>query len=539
MKYILVTSGSFSGIGKGILSASIGAMLQSYGYNVTFLKMEPYLNYSAGRLEPSEHGETCVLVDGAEVDLDLGYYQKFCSLILDGTNSLTSGRILSDIIENEKSGAYNGKTLRFCSDFNGYIAKRLKTLEEKPVRTFAKRDTYTTADIVIIELGGTLGDDEVLFPLKGLSRFLSGVAQTDKCVITLDYAIDMGDVTKTKLLQNSLNNLKSFGVLSDILIYRGVRAMEEAQLEKVANNCGIEKGNIVWSKECGSQYEIPQALFEQGLYSSVKNVLCLDDRDQAFDLRQRFSLFIKPCTKSKKVGIISRYLTNDLPYNSLEDALVCAGKHCGCEIEPIMINYVKLAQEEPETFQLLREVDGIIIPGGFGDLNVETKVMVAQYARANNIPLLGICLGFQIMAIEYAKNVLGIRNASSEEFGTENAEYVVRKHPEIICKNTGADIFLGMYPVKYDSTFGTRIYKAEECDQIFRHRYSLNPQYENALDSAGLKIVGRTEDNKAVAISVEGNKFYCGVQYHPELSGRPESVDAIIMAFVEAVADGQ
>jgi len=534
MKYIFITSGSFSGIGKGSLASSIGVILQSYGYTVTFLKMEPYLNYSAGKLEPSEHGETFVLADGTETDLDLGHYQRLCGLMLDSSNSLTSGKILHDLISGEKSGSYNGKTLRFCKDFNEYIFSRIRLLESKPVYDITGKK-LGMPDILIIQLGGTVGDDETLFPIKAFSRFFSTVSQSDKCFISLDYTIEIGDVTKTKLLQNSMNNLSSFGLTDDILIYKGNKAMEATYIEKVSINCGLKEENIIWAGDSPSQYAMPETLQSHGLYTAIKETLCLEDRPQMFLPSRRFELLTRTYDRTRRIGIISRYNTNDKPYTSLDDALLCAGKLLGYDIEIVMINYIKLASEDVETFDLLRSVDGIVLPGGFGDLNVDTKVMVAQYARTNNIPFLGICLGFQIMTIEYARNVLGMRGASSEEFGTPGCVAVVRKHPNIVCHNTGEDIFLGKYVIHYSGMFRDRIYKAETYEEPFRHRYSLNPAYEAALEAAGLRIEGRTADNRAVAVCFEDNKFYCGIQYHPELNSTTERVDPVIRSFVESL----
>lgn len=535
MKYIFVTGGSFSGIGKGLLASSTGAILQSYGYTVTFLKVDPYLNYNAGRLEPSEHGETFVLRDGTEADLDLGNYQRFCNLLLDATNTLTSGKILYDIIRDEKEGSYNGKTLRFCTDFYEYIMKRMSILENKPVCMMVNGEKiYKKPDVIIIELGGTISDDESFFLVKSFARLFSTVERCDKCFITLDYMIEIGDIIKTKLLQNSLNNFKSFGISNDILIYRGKREMDDTSLEKVAQNCGINKENIIWSRETENQHEIVQDLDDHGLYASIKKILLLGDK-QLFSLDQKFGIFTKIYEKTKTIGIVTRYLTNDQPYTRLEDALVSLGKLRGYEIKIVPINYIKLSQDDDEAFNLLRSVDGIIIPGGFGDLNVDTKVMVAQYARMNNIPFLGICLGFQIMIIEFARNVLNLQGASSEEFNPNANCFIIRKHPNINCVNTHEDIFLGEYIVEFGNIFRERIYKTERAEQIFRHRYSLDPKYEDDLNSAGMKIEGKTHDSRVVAVYLEHNTFHCGVQYHPELNSSLERVDPIIESYVEAV----
>lgn len=536
MKYIVVTGGSFSGIGKGLLSSSIGVILQSCGYTVTFLKIDPYLNYSAGKLEPSEHGETFVLVDGTEADLDLGNYQRFCNVVLTSKNILTSGKILYDIIDNEKNGSYNGKTLRFCTDFNRYILERLETLEKTPACTVINNQrVYKKPDVLIIELGGTVVDDESFFLLKSLSRIFEGIKKEDKCFITIDYMVEMGDIVKTKLLQNSLNTLKTFGIKNDIMVYRGNREMNAKGIDKISENCGIKNENIIWSREISNQYDIPKALFDQGLYRSIQEVLQLNNESN-FNINKKFNILTTVYNQTKKIGIISRYYTNDQPYTSLEDALIAAGKHKGWDIEIIVINYMKLAEDDEETFKLLKSVDGIIIPGGFGDLNVETKLMVAQYARTNDIPFLGICLGFQIMVVEFARNVMGIVNATSEEFSsTSSGELLIRKHPNIVCFNTKEDIFLGEYKVEFGDIFKTRIIKKPEGNQIFRHRYSFNPKFEDIVKPFGLTIEGKTKDDRVAAVCLGSNSFHVGVQYHPELSSMPDCVDPVIDSFVDAI----
>lgn len=538
MKYIFINGGSFSGIGKGMLSSSIGVILQSHGYTVTFLKIDPYLNYNPGKLEPSEHGETYVLEDGTEADLDLGNYERMCNVILDYKNTLTSGKILYDIISSEKSGMYNGKTLRFCTDFYNYICERLRMISESDVCTVIDgKRVFKKPEFVIIELGGTIVDEESFFFIKSFSRFFSSINNNDKCLITIDYIIEIGDIIKTKLIQNSINTFRSSGLIPDVMVYRGSRMMDDVYKTKISNNCGIKENNIIWSRDCPNQYMIPQALFEEGLYESIKNRLCLEDRVQLYPIDKKFSFLTVEHERTKKIGIITRYLSNEKPYTSLEDALVCAGKHLKHNIEICHINYVKLANQDQETLDLLKEVDGIVIPGGFGDLNVDTKVMVANYARTNKIPCLGICLGFQIMVIEFARNVIGLTGASSEEFSSDASDLVIRKHPNIKCVNTGEDIFLGEYDVHFNSVFEKLVYKSSNSKQIFRHRYSLNPVYEDVLGKNGLLVGGKTDDNRSVAICVDNGSFYFGVQYHPELNSKPDSVNPIIHSFIKTITE--
>lgn len=539
MKYILVSGGSISGIGKGKLSSSIGAILQSFGYVVTFLKIDPYLNYNAGKMEPSEHGETYVLSDGTEADLDLGNYQRFCNLVLNSLNAITSGKVLYDLIHGEKSGLYNGGTLTFCNSFNKYLHDHLNKLSGSPVCVIKDgKEVLQKPDFLIIELGGTVGDDESVFFVKALSKFFAGLKPSDRCILSIELPIEIGEVTKTRLLQHSLNNLKTFGLSSDIVIYRGNKPMPELCLQKISFNCGVPKNSFIWSRTCSNAYEIPSSYLQAGLYELLKEKLCLDDRKQVYSLSDKFKVVTQIHSKSRKIGILTRYSKQDDSYVSVEDALINAGKHIGCEISIVFIDYIKLSKEDVETFSLIRSVDGILIPGGFGNMNIDTKIMVAQYARINNIPFLGICLGFQILMIEFARNILNIKDATSEEFDPSSRNLVVtRQRPSASCRNAGGSAFLGEYVVEFSGPMESQIYKNRRMGQIFRHRYSLNGQYVKAMEEAGMSFVGKSSNDRVVAAMIEGHKFYVGVQYHPELSSRPEMVDPVIQSFVRAVAD--
>lgn len=539
MKYVLILGGSVSGIGKGKLSSSIGTILQSFGYGVTFLKIDPYLNYNAGKMEPNEHGETYVLRDGTEADLDLGNYERFCNLVLNGLNTITSGKVLYDLIHAEKNGLHNSGTLMFCSSFNKYVSDHLIKLSESLVCVVRDgKEVLQKPDFLVIELGGTVGDDESTFFLRAISKFFAGLKSSDKCVLSIELPVEIGKVTKTRLLQHSLNNLKAFGIANDIVVYRGSRPMPDSCLEKISLNCGISKSNIIWSRTCSNVYEIPGSYLQAGLYELLREKLCLGSRRQVYSLSDKFRTVTQVHPRSRKIGILTRYSKQDDSYVSIEDALVNAGKYVGCEILTVFIDYIKLSEEDVGTFSLLRGVDGILIPGGFGNMSIDTKVMVAQYARINNVPFLGICLGFQIQMIEFARNVLNIKDATSEEFDPSNRNLVITRHrPSASCGRVEDSAFLGEYLVEFDGPMESQIYKTRRVGQIFRHGYSLNGQYAKAMEDAGLKFVGRSSDDRVVAGMIENHKFYVGVQYHPELSSRPEMVDPVIQSFVATVAN--
>lgn len=538
MKYILVSGGGISGIGKGKLSSSIGAILQSFGYAVTFLKIDPYLNYNAGKLEPSEHGETYVLSDGTEADLDLGNYERFCNLVLNGSNTITSGKVLYDMIHAEKSGLHNSGTLVFNNLFNGYIRDHLIKLSESPVCiTTDGREVLQRPDFVIIELGGTIGDDESVFFLRAISRFFGELAPSDKCALSVQFPIEMGETTKLRLVLQSLNAIRLFGIHNDIVVYRGSRPMSDEDLKRISLNCGISKSDVIWSRTCENAYEIPNSYLQAGLYELLKQKLCLDDRKQVYSLLDKFRTVTQVYSRSRKIGILTRYRKQDDAYVSVKDALINAGKYAECEISIVFIDYIKLSKDDIETFSLLKSVDGILLPGGFGSMSIDTKVMVAQYARVNNIPFLGICLGFQIQMIEFARNVLNIKDATSEEFDPSGHSLVITKHSPSTSSADSDGTFLGEYPVEFSGQMESQIYKSQKAGQIFRHGYSLNIRYAKAMEDAGMSFVGRSSDNRIVAAMIESHGFYVGVQYHPELSSRPEAVDPVIQSFVRTVAN--
>ncbi|KAM0681720.1 hypothetical protein GINT2_000234 [Glugoides intestinalis] len=534
MKYVFVSGGCVANIGKGTLSASLGVLLQSFGYSVTFLKVEPYLNYNSGLLEPSEHGETFVLSDGTETDLDLGNYQRFCSILLDSDNTISLGKIFYDAISRERSGTHNGKTLRIQDEICKAIRKRLQLLSENPVKTVGNENSkFKIPDVIIIELGGFINNEETNIFLKAFSRFFIDVKEDDKCFININKVVDSNPALGLEALVNSLNHLFDAGIKNNVLFYRSKQAIEDSISEKISKNSKIDLERIFWLKECTSKYELPIALYNQGLFPIIQEKLQLNGKKVHFLLHQKFG-FLTCNNKIINIGLITRYSGHDQSYESLEEAITIAGKRLGVDINIIMINYIKLKNNDKETLGLLHKVDGIVIPGGFGSCNVETKIKVAEFARTNKIPCLGICLGFQIMVIEFARSVLKLEYATSEEFDPQSKDLVIKKFVGKGTADTSKDILLGEYCIDHENNTMREIHKSDTSHQIFRHSYTVNLEYENALKKAGMVIEGII-DNRIVAMQIPNGSFYFGVQYHPELNSRPESVNPIFLAYVEAI----
>lgn len=534
MFFIFVTSGSTTGVGKGMVATSVGLILQSYGYTITFLKAESFLNVNPGKIEPSEQGEVFVLSDGSEVGLDLGNYERFCNVVLSKSNYMTAGSILYDLINGEMNGEHNGKTLRYFTEFNNQVAQRLEYLASNPVCTVENNQkTYKMPDAIIIELEEPVCDEDSHSFLKAFSSYFSKIKETEKCVISVNFASEVQNKINENAPIDFLDKLKSYGFEHDICVFRG--NLSKSSLDQISEECNVTKESLIILKNLRLNYLIPQSLYEEGLYRALKAKLLLPDTDQVFSIKHKFEKITAVYGKCKTIGILTRYDLKDDPYISLEESLVIIGKNMQCDVEIKYINYQDLANSDIEAFKSLRSVDGILIPGGFGNNNVETKLMVAEYARTRNVPCLGICLGFQLMVIEYSRNVLGLKDATSEEFGEVSNNLVIRKHPDVICKNTSSDMFLGEYSVAFTGALAEKVYKSESNNEVFRHRYSLNPAYESLLEEQGMKFDGKTEDGRGVAFVLPGNSFYAGVQYHPELYPIQGKNDPILQAYVESV----
>lgn len=532
MKYILLTETKSSKNHQRSTSSSIGVLLQSYGYNITYLKINPYLNYNAGRMRPSVHGEIYVLDDGGEVDLDLGNFERYCSLRLDKTNFLTAGKILYDLISTEKTeNNKNGELLTFSGSFDKYLKDYIINLSDKYVCSIESENViYKKPDIMLIELAGKDCDEEFSLCAKSLSKFYKDLPENDRCLILTNY-IALDPHSNNLIVQPPPKCLLN----PDIIICSGAsNTFTTEVIDRIDYSSFFNKDNIFFYEKTKSKYEIPKTLFNLGVYTKISQKLGLSNIDQVFKLNQKFQVVNTEFSVLKRIGVITRYKREDEPYISLFDVLVNAGKHLGCEIEIVLIDYIKLYEKDPEVLSILHRIDGILMPGGFGDGYTETKIDVAKYSRTHNIPCLGICLGFQIQLIEFARNVLNIKDATSKEFSKEGT-YVINSLDCVNQKLKKGYTSSGKERVILKGQIGSKLYKSTQVDLKFRHSYCFDNKFLSKMEENGLNFLASGICNKQVIFSLTDHKFYMGVQYHPELSSTPDNPDPIIMKFIESV----
>ena len=425
MKYIVVSGGVVSGIGKGVVSSSIGTILKSKGYNVIHIKIDPYLNFSAGMMAPSEHGEVYVLNDGTETDIDLGNYERFQGVKLTSDNSITGGKILYNVISKEMKGEYNGKTLQINPHCINEIINKLKKVSNSEYFDEVKKVNFFP-EIVIIELGGTVGDAESVMFLEALYKFKNLLSKEDFLLISVDFLVELhGFEHKTRPLQVSARNLRSFGLNSDIIICRGQHKMENYVLNKIAERCLVNKDSIFLVPNMNSIYKVPSYLNSQGLFDVISkklNILKKETSDLYFN---KFESLAKRHEKAVSIGIVAKYSVQADSYSSIIHGLLFSSSELGVNTEVIWIDAELLERNEEIEHKKLESCMGILVPGGFGQRGIEGKIKAIQYCRENNIPFLGICLGLQLSVIEFARNVLGLKNATSEEFDSKAEHQVI------------------------------------------------------------------------------------------------------------------
>lgn len=539
MKYILVAGAKSSNMRRGVLSASIGVMLQSYGYNVTFLKIDPYLNFNAGKIEPSVHGEIYVLKDGAEVDLDLGNFERFCRMILMKENFLTNGKILYDLISESKKGKNkNGEEITFSKSYNDYVSDYIRKLSENQAWILNQGSKMqVTPDIMIIEIGGEAWKDEFKMCAKAVFAFMSKLDPSDRCTILMSYLPENQNLEENAIRNSNkaFDIAKSYNIAVDAVVFRLSDQSISKELASLSLECSIPEDSIFFHKVYNNLYEMPIHYYKSGLYHVIQRKLILSNNKLIFSLEKNFDIFLQKYPKKIKIGILTRYKKEGDPYISLIDSIMCAGNYLKCEIEPIMIDVSGIQEKGMQISTLLGDINGIIIPGGFGDRYIDCKIDVARHARLHNIPCLGICLGFQIMIIEFAKNVLGISDATSKEFTNEEKSFVITKISDLDKKFKDNQICGGEIEINLKGTMKSKIYKSDKALAIFRHSYCLNNSYLQQLEANGMRFLGVSENYKNVIFMIESHHFYVGVQHHPELSSRPEQVDPVIFSFIKSV----
>ena len=526
MKYIFVTGGVVSGLGKGICAASLARLLKQRGYKVKNQKFDPYLNVDPGTMNPYQHGEVYVTEDGAETDLDLGHYERFTDEHMGATNSITSGKIYWNVINRERSGGYLGRTVQIIPDVIDEIKRWIYLAEE---------ENY---DIAICEIGGTVGDIESSPFLEAIRQVGQEKGKDNVIYIHVPLLVEIpgtGEL-KSKPVQRSVKELQSLGIQPDVLVCRSTQIIDEEMINKIALMCNIDKSAIIPNYTASSIYEVPLLLEKEGLCDIVCAKLKLSSNNP--DLKEWTTLVnrIKNANQHVKIAFVGKYTQLHDSYLSIEEALAHAAASLDTKAEIIWIDSAQVNDNNVK--ELLKKASGIIIPGGFGERGVEGMITTAQYARENDIPLLGICLGMQIMVIEYARNVLGFKNANSTEFDEKTPYPVISmmdKQKMVVTK--GGTMRLGSYKcVLEKDSLAYKLYKQDVINERHRHRYEFNKTYKQNFIDGHLRLSGQSPDHDLVEmVESTSNTYYIGVQFHPEFKSRPLKPHPLFIGLIESV----
>ncbi len=524
-KHIFVTGGVASSLGKGLTAASLGRLLKQRGLRVTMQKLDPYINVDPGTMNPFEHGEVFVTDDGGETDLDLGHYERFVDESLTKLSNSTTGSIYSSVIAAERYGEYLGKTVQVIPHVTNEIKNRIMGL------------VSDDADIVITEIGGTVGDIEILPFLEAIRQVRLDVGRSNVCYIhvTLVPFIGPAGEQKTKPTQHSVTELRSRGVQPDAIVCRSEKPISDELKRKISGLCDVDAASVVNAADADSIYEIPLVLHEEGLDREVCDILCLDVPEPDLTDWQRLTRRIARARRTVRIGLIGKYVTLQDAYLSVVEALNHAGIHQSASVE---IEWIQAESVEGLMIDsLLSGLDGIVIPGGFGERGVEGKINAASYARENGIPCLGLCLGLQVMTIEYARNVLGLDNAHSSEFDPRTPWPVIDlMESQRGITDKGGTMRLGACLAKLRP--GTRvaeIYGTEVVSERHRHRYEFNPKLRSRFEGTDFVISGESPDGILVEfIELDGHPWWVGTQAHPEFKSRPDRPAPLFCGLVEA-----
>lgn len=527
-KFIVVTGGVCSGLGKGISSASIGALLKSAGYKIFSIKLDPYLNVDPGTMSPFRHGEVFVTEDGAETDLDLGHYERFIDVNLSRDSSIAAGKIYQSVLEKERQGKYLGRDIQMIPHITNEIIDSLKRVSKT-----------SGADIVMVEIGGTVGDIEGEVFLEAV-RQLAHEKDGDVCfvhVVLLPYLLASKEL-KTKPAQTSVRILRQYGVQPDMIIARADYPIEDGQLDKLALFCDVKREAVIPAVTAKSIYFIPEEFESYRVSKTIMKILGLKNKKVNIEPWVKLRKKIQSSTRVVKVALAGKYNALEDAYYSVLESLKLAGYQHNVKVEVVWIDTEKISKEN--VAKELKDLDGVVVPGGFGKRGIEGKVIVAEHCRKNNIPYLGLCLGSQIMAIEFARNVLGIKDATSEEFDPKS-KYVVIHIMESQKKVTqkGGTMRLGSYGCNLKP--GTKTFdlygKKKQVTERHRHRFEFNNKYREAFEKNGFIISGVSPDNELVEmVEIKNHPFMIGTQAHPEFLSRPNKPHPLFAGFVKAAS---
>lgn len=528
-KFIFVTGGVLSSLGKGLTSASVGALLENRGLNVTLMKMDPYLNVDPGTMNPFQHGEVFVTEDGAETDLDLGHYERFTNVNLKRENSVSAGQVYETVIAKERRGEYLGGTVQVIPHITEEIKRRI-------------REVSKGKDVAIVEIGGTVGDIESLPFLEAIRQFSFDIGDED-CVfmhLTLVPYLGTSGELKTKPTQHSVQKLREIGIQPDFLLCRTDRILSPDIRSKIALFCNIRPDNVVTAKDVSNIYEVPKMYFEQKLDEKICERLKLKAKTKGL---QKWTKIVETLTTPKlgfiEIGLVGKYVDLTESYKSVIEALVHGGIANQCKVNIRFIDSEKL--EKMDVREALAGLTGILVPGGFGSRGVEGKIKAIQYARENKIPYFGICIGLQLAVIEYARHMCGIQKATSREFSNTGEFVIDLMEEQKGVKKLGGSMRLGSYPCKLGSgTLAHKTYGKLEISERHRHRYELNNHYRKSLEEKGMKFSGvNTELGLVEMMELPDHPWFLTCQFHPEFKSKPFLPHPLFIGFIKASLEKQ
>ncbi len=527
-KFIFVTGGVVSSLGKGLTAASIGTLLESRGLKITLLKFDPYLNVDPGTMSPYQHGEVYVTDDGAETDLDLGHYERYTSLRLGQRNNVTSGQIYESIISKERRGDFLGKTVQVIPHVTNEIKGRITALADD-------------VDLVITEVGGTVGDIEGLPFLEAIRQLRLDVGQRNTIYIHLTYVpyIRAAHEIKTKPTQHSVTKLREIGILPDILICRSEKHLGKEIRAKIALFCNVAVEAVIEETDVKDTiYELPLMLKKEGVDELVVRLLALECKESDLSSWEKIVETVRHPKNSATIAVVGKYIEHQDAYKSVYEAIDHSGISNDCRIKTLRVDSEEIEHNGPE--ELLKEAHGILVPGGFGHRGIEGKIAAIHYARVNRIPFLGLCLGMQCAVIEFARNVCGLKDANSTEFAPETPHPVISllsEQKDVVI--LGGTMRLGNYPcVIRPNTKTSAAYGSESISERHRHRYELNNDYREFLKEKGLMVSGSSPDGKlAEIVELADHPWFVACQFHPEFKSKPTAAHPLFRGFVKAAIE--
>lgn len=530
-KYIFVTGGVVSSLGKGITAASLGRLLKSRGYRVTIQKFDPYINIDPGTMSPYQHGEVFVTDDGAETDLDLGHYERFIDINLSKNSNTTTGKIYQSVINKERRGDYLGGTVQVIPHITNEIKERVFRVGQQD-----------NADFVITEIGGTVGDIESLPFLEAIRQVKKDVGKNDVLYIhvTLVPYISAAGELKTKPTQHSVKELRSIGISPDILVCRSEKPISKEMREKMAMFCDVDPYAVIQNLTARSIYEVPMLMEEQGLDTIVLRKLEMEDKPKDMQgWHDMVASILKKYDKKVTIAVVGKYVALQDAYISITESLRHAAVANEAELDIHWVNAEEIEADDTDMAKVMAGVDGILVPGGFGNRGIEGKIKAIQYAREHKIPFFGICLGMQCAVIEFARHVCGMADANSSEFNPNSAHPVIDLMPEQIdVEDLGGTMRLGLYPCKvYPDTLTSKAYNAELIYERHRHRYEFNNAFREEIVGKGLVLGGTLPNGRLVEIvelPESEHPWFLGAQFHPEFKSRPTNPHPLFREFVGA-----